>query len=340
MIYEQIASNKRKTVVILILFALIYIMVMSSAMYLMTGDVEISLLLGVIGSAIYLVIVYTTSGQRVLGMSQGQEADRDSYRQLYNVVEEVAIASGVKMPKVYVIPTGSPNAFASGMSEDDAVVGITTGLLEILNREELEGVIAHEMAHIKNQDMKLTTIVVALVASVVFVTQVGTRVRVRSSGNRNNSNGLFLIIALVSMLLGYYISRLVQLYLSRNREYLADATAAEITRNPDGLIRALYKIDKRIIDFNTYESGGLRFKAKQFTEEEDNQGDTNQSEFLPQDYDLADKYGVELDSRMEGMFFTNPFKTRETLDKDSIYSTHPSTANRIIKLKQSMGQTQ
>lgn len=340
MVYEQIASNKRKTVGILILFALIYIMVMSSAMYLMTGDVEISLLIGMIGSAIYLVIVYTTSGQRVLGMSQGQEADRDSYRQLYNVVEEVSIASGVKMPKVYVIPTDAPNAFASGMSEDDAVVGITTGLLAILNREELEGVIAHEMAHIKNQDMRLTTIIVALVSSVVFVTQVGTRVRIGRSNNRNNSNGLFILIALVSMVLGYFISNLVQLYLSRNREYLADATAAEITRNPNGLIRALGKIDKQIVDFNEDESGELRFKAKQFTEEDENQGVTNQSEFLPQGYDLADNYGVELDKRMEGMFFTNPFKTRETLDQDSLFSTHPSTTNRISKLKQSMGQSQ
>ena len=178
--------------------------------------------------------------------------DRLRYRQLQNVVEEMAIASGTPVPAVYVIPDDDPNAFATGRSPEHASVAVTDGLLRSLNREELQGVVAHEMGHIRNLDIRLMTVVAALVGAVALLADWAARAmrfgggRSRGSSKSKGGGGaavLFFAVWIVAIILAPLIARLLALSVSRQREYLADATGAELTRNPGALASALEKID-------------------------------------------------------------------------------------------------
>lgn len=242
-VYGEIRSNTLKTYLILLLFfalisALVY--VFGKALGANTG---VLLLMSFLVSMFLTVGSYFYSDKIVLGIHGAREAKRTEYFDLYTVVENLAIASGLPKPKVYVIPDPAPNAFATGRDPKHAVVAVTTGLLSLMDRSELEGVIAHELAHIKNFDIRLSMIVAVLVGLVVLLADWGGRSLVHSSSDRENrGSAIFVIIGIFLMLIAPLFASLLQLAISRKREYLADATAVLLTRYPVGLIRALEKL--------------------------------------------------------------------------------------------------
>lgn len=190
-----------------------------------------------------LVSFYT--GDKVVLSSVGaREISRDEYPMLYNVTEELCIAAGIPMPKIYVVPDPSPNAFATGRNLENAKIAVNEGLLKILNREELQGVIAHELSHIKNNDIMFATIVSVLLGMIIILSTVFRRTFWWSGRDRDREGGgvILVLIGLLLAILAPIAAKLIQLSLSRSREYLADASAALITRNPLGLANALEKI--------------------------------------------------------------------------------------------------
>jgi heat shock protein HtpX len=189
----------------------------------------------------------------VLESANARPVDRSDpgQQQLDNIVEEMAIAGGLPKPAVYVIPDHDPNAFATGSGPEKSSVAVTAGLIEALNREELQAVVSHEMAHVKNYDVRLMTVVAALVGSVLLISDFGRRGIRWGGGRRRSSRGggggavmlVFLVLWILSILLAPLIARLVAMAVSREREYLADASGSELTRNPGALASALEKID-------------------------------------------------------------------------------------------------
>jgi heat shock protein HtpX len=252
-IYEQQSANKRNTVLVMIVFAL-FVAFLGFGFDLAYTDAELFPLFTIValciggGSSLF---AYATGPQRVL-LSSGavSVAPGDpQYRQLANVVEEMAIAAGLPRPRMYVIPDPDPNAFATGKQPDDAAIAVTQGLVDGLSRDELQAVIAHEMSHIRNYDIRLMTIVAALVGSVMLLVEFGLRsMRLGGGGksSRRKSDGgagiILLVVWLVAMILAPVIARILAMAVSRQREYLADASAAELTRNPGALASALQKI--------------------------------------------------------------------------------------------------
>lgn len=239
MLYEQIASNKRKTVIFIIAFILLVQLVGMIVGHIIFGSYRA----GIIGTTLILIIYMSftmLSPQTiVMKINHAKAIKKEDAPTLYNIVEEVCISAGLKtIPEVYIISDDSPNAFATGISHDKAAVAITSGLLKKLNREELEGVIAHEIAHIMNYDVRLSTITIALLSVIIVLCDARFLLRLD-----RNSSPITIIIELVFMILAPVIAYSLQMAVSRNREYLADATAVSFTRNPLGLISALEKID-------------------------------------------------------------------------------------------------
>lgn len=185
------------------------------------------------------------SDKQVLFMTGARPASREEFFDLYTVTENMAITAGLPMPKLYVIDDPSPNAFATGRDEKHAVVAATTGLLAILDRKELEGVIAHELSHVKNRDMLVMTVAVVLAGFLAIVADMFLRTAMWGGGNRDdNRGGLFMILAIVGVILAPIAAQLIQLAISRKREFLADASGALLTRYPEGLASALMKISQ------------------------------------------------------------------------------------------------
>jgi heat shock protein HtpX len=188
---------------------------------------------------------YWVSDKIVLRMTGARYIEKKDAPELYNIVENLAITAGLPMPRVYIIDDPAPNAFATGRNPDHAVVAATTGLLQILNRTELEGVMAHEMAHIGNRDMLVMTVAVVLAGFVAIVADMFTRAMWFGGGRgRDKGGALFLIIGLIGIILAPIAAKLIQMAISRKREYLADATGALLTRYPEGLASALEKISQ------------------------------------------------------------------------------------------------
>jgi len=186
---------------------------------------------------------YWYSDKIVLSISGARPADKETYWDLYTVTENLAITAGIPMPKLYVIPDAAPNAFATGRNKEHAAVAVTEGLLGILNRSELEGVIAHELSHIKNRDILLSTVVVVLVGFVSILSDMFLRGAVWGGGDRESRAGGILVLAgLILAILSPIAVTLIQLAVSRKREFLADASGALLTRYPEGLASALKKI--------------------------------------------------------------------------------------------------
>ncbi len=199
------------------------------------------------GAVLFALIMnffsYWYSDKIVLSISGARPADKETYWDLYTVTENLAITAGIPMPKLYVIPDAAPNAFATGRNKEHAAVAVTEGLLGILNRSELEGVIAHELSHIKNRDILLSTIVVVLVGFVSILSDMFLRGAVWGGGDRENRAGGILVLAgLILAILSPIAVTLIQLAVSRKREFLADASGALLTRYPEGLASALKKI--------------------------------------------------------------------------------------------------
>lgn len=196
-------------------------------------------------SIIMNIVSYWYSDKIALSIAGAHPATRAQYFDLYNIVENLAITAGLPMPKIFVIEDSSPNAFATGRDKEHAVIAVTTGLLSLMNKTELEGVIAHEMSHIGNRDMLLSTVAVVLVGFVSIVSNMMIRMTM-FGGSRNNDreggNGIFMIIGIILSILAPIVATLIQLAISRKREYLADASGSLLTRYPEGLASALEKI--------------------------------------------------------------------------------------------------
>jgi len=190
------------------------------------------------------IVGYWYSDKIVLKLAGAKPASREEYFDFYNAVENLSITAGLPMPKIYVVEDPAPNAFATGRDKNHAVIAATTGLLAILNKTELEGVIAHEMSHIGNRDMLVSTVAVVLVGFISIVSDMF--IRMSFFGNRDdreNGGGIMAIVGIVLAILAPILATLMQLAISRNREYLADASGALLTRYPEGLASALEKID-------------------------------------------------------------------------------------------------
>ncbi len=236
--YKQIASNKRKTVLLMLVFVL-FVGLLGWIFSLWWGDPSITKYV-LIGAAIYVVISYYSSSKLSLAVNGAKEIAKKDNPQLYRTVENLTITDGLPMPKIYVIEDKALNAFATGRNPRRSSVAITTGLLEVLDDQELEGVMAHELGHVKNYDIRVSMIAFAMVAVVGLIADI----ILRSLWFRDddNDNQMLMIIGIMAAILAPLIAMFIQLAISRKREYLADATGALTTRYPEGLIGALEKI--------------------------------------------------------------------------------------------------
>ena len=304
--YNQIAENKRKSFLLSLIVVALFGALGFSIGYAVSGDVAgagvaLAIALG-IGSAL-AVGSYFGGDSVVLGVSGAKEVDPTSAPQLINVVQELAIAANIPMPKVYVIDDTAPNAFATGRDPKHASVAITSGLLEKLDREELQGVIGHELSHVRNFDIRFAMIVGVLVGSIALLADFFLRFTFwgggRSSSRDNDKGGgglqvVFFVVAIVLSIVAPIVARFVQLAVNRQREYLADASSVELTRNPRGLEQALAKI-------------------------------------------ASDKEVLEVANRAtQHLYFTNPIKKFEQRSAN-LFSTHPAIVDRINRLRQLTG---
>jgi heat shock protein HtpX len=246
--YEQIAANKRKSALIVALFVL-FLFVLAALFGEMAGMGQAGIVAAVVISAGLALISYYSSDKVVLAISKARPATKEEFPYLVNTVEGLAIAAGVPMPRCYVIDDTAPNAFATGRNPQNSVICATTGLLAKLNRAELEGVIAHEMSHIKNLDIRLQTIAVVMVGIAALLSDWmmrgswwGGGGRRGGSRDRGNAGAILAVVGFLLAALSPLIAQLLQLAISRRREFLADASGAMLTRYPAGLASALRKI--------------------------------------------------------------------------------------------------
>ena len=248
--YEQIARNKRDSV--MLLFAIVF--VLCGLGYVIgfaqsgnsSGGIGFLGLFGIVAIA-WSLIGYYHGASIVLSVSGAKEVTQDDSSMIWNVVEEMKIAAGLPMPRVYVIDDPAPNAFATGRDPQHAAICVTSGLLERLDREELQGVVGHEMSHVGNLDIRFMTLIGILVGMIALISDFFLRMRFFGGGRRSDRGGgqlqmIMMIVALVLAIVAPIVATILQLAISRKREYLADATAVKLTRNPLGLAGALEKI--------------------------------------------------------------------------------------------------
>lgn len=293
--FEDIKKNKIKSWFIVLLFlAFIAVIVYYICMALDLG--ELSIIIAMIFAIVSTCGSYYYSDKIVLKLNNARPATREEDLKLVNILDSLVISAGLpEKPQLYVIEDAQPNAFATGRNPKHAVICVTTGLLEKLDYYELEGVLAHEMSHIKNYDILLSAVVSVMVGFVVILSDWFTRIsfyggrRGRDGDNDNNSNAIIMLIGLIFLILAPIFGQLMQLAISRKREFLADATAIEFTRNPDGLISALEKISAD-----------------------------------PNELKVANK-------ATENMYIANPFRNKKK--SSDLWSTHPSTEARIEALR-------
>jgi heat shock protein HtpX len=305
--YDQISANRRNSFLLAMVVVLLLGALGFSIGYALTGSAGGALAtttLAVIVGVVLALWSYFAGDKLVLAVSGAKEVDELSAPQLTNVVREMALAANVPMPKVYLIDDSAPNAFATGRDPKHASVAVTTGLVEKLDREELQGVLAHELSHVRNLDIRFALIVGVLVGSIALLSDFFLRFTFwggsgrRSSRDRDGGGGLqaiMFIVALVLAVLAPIVARFVQLAVSRQREYLADSSSVELTRNPYGLERALAKIS-------------------------------------------ADKEVLEVANRAtQHLYFTNPIKKFEER-ASGLFSTHPPIVERINRLRDLTGE--
>jgi heat shock protein HtpX len=242
-IYKHQSSNIFKTWTLMICFFVLVIALgyVFSAVY---NNPSI-LVFAVLFSIFMNISAYWWSDKLVLALHKAQPATREAHRELWNVVENLAITAGLPMPKLYIIEDVQPNAFATGRNKDHAVVAVTTGLLAILDRTELEGVIAHELAHIGNRDMLLSTVIVVLAGIISLASDFFLRSLIHGGRDSDNkAGGILIIVGIVLAILAPIVALVIRLSISRKREFLADASGALLTRYPEGLASALEKISR------------------------------------------------------------------------------------------------
>jgi heat shock protein HtpX len=280
-VYEQIAANKRKTVGLVALFVLLLVGVGLAFNYLLKG--------GVVGLVIVAIIViassffsYFNSDKVALRMAHAQPADPHEYARYHNLVEGLCIASGLPKPRLYVVDDPAPNAFSTGRNPKHAAVAVTTGLLERMNRVELEGVLAHELSHIRNYDVLVMTLAVTMVGILVLLSDFFLRAMFWSGGRagRDNGNGnnplgfVFAIVGFILLIFAPLIARLMQFAVSRRREYLADASGVLLTRYPPGLISALEKLKEDHTSTHFASKATAHLWIEEPLDKESNKGDT------------------------------------------------------------------
>ena len=243
-LYTHQGQNVRKTWMLMSVF-LIVVIGLGFVFAQMYNNPNI-LYIFVIFSIGMNIVGYWYSDKIALRMAGAHPATREQYFDFYTIVENLAITAGLPMPKIFVIEDQSPNAFATGRNKDHAVIAVTTGLLSIMNKVELEGVIAHEMSHIGNRDMLVSTVAVVLVGFVSIVSDMIIRMTLFGGGrdSDNRGNGIFMIVGIILSILAPILATLIQLAISRKREYLADASGSLLTRYPEGLASALEKINQ------------------------------------------------------------------------------------------------
>ena len=293
--YDQIASNKLRSTALILVFVLLVALI--GYVFGQATD------WGYLGLAAALVLAfvmswgsYWFSDRIVLSMSRARPVDRDTEPYLVNLVEGLAIAAGVPVPRAYVIDDPAPNAFATGRNPENAAIAVTSGLVQMMNRQELEGVVAHELSHIKNYDTLLQTLAAVLAGSVTLISEWMLRSFWWGGGRRRDNEGgqlgvIMLIVALVLAVLSPLAASLIQLAISRRREYLADASAAMLTRYPPGLASALRKIG------------------------------TDQNQLR-----TANK-------ATESLYIANPLKAHRGGGMNALFNTHPPLEDRIARLE-------
>lgn len=245
--YRAIAKNKRNTVVIILLFLLIIGGLGALAAYVYNSpSIAVTVIVIAVG---YATIQYFAASRLAISISGGQEIQKADNPRLYRIVENLSITDGLPMPKVYIINDPAPNAFATGRDPEHAYVAATTGLLDLMDDSELEGVMAHEMGHVQNYDTRVSMIVFGLVVAIGFIADLFLRFAFFGGGRDNDRNGgggggnpIVIVFGIAAMIIAPLVAAGVQASISRQREYLADATSALTTRNPDALASALQKL--------------------------------------------------------------------------------------------------
>ena len=244
--YEDIRNNKIKTGVIVAIF----LVVISLIVYYICMAFDLGYMSIVIAMIFSIATAWTSyyySDKIVLSVNRAHPASQEEYQKLNNILDGLMVSSGLQnRPRLYVVDDPQPNAFATGRNPEHAVICVTTGLLEKMDYYELEGVVAHELSHIKNYDIRLSAVVSVMVGFMVMLTDWVSRALFWGVGDRDNDNKgnpILMLIGLICLILAPIFGQLMQLALSRRREYLADASAVELTRNPDGFISALQKLD-------------------------------------------------------------------------------------------------
>ncbi len=246
--YKQIASNKRKSYLLMLLFFVILVGISWAYSQYFGTDSGYSMVIFAVILAVCMNLVSFYAGDSIaLNIAGAKQLDKEKNPYVYRMVENLSITAGLPLPKIYIISDPAMNAFATGRDPRHASIALTTGIIEGLENEELEGVIAHELSHVKNYDIRLMMIVIVCVGVIALLADWMTRSffwRNRDNNERGN-NGVFLIIGLVLAILSPIFAKLIQLAISRKREFLADASGALLTRYPEGLARALEKISSQ-----------------------------------------------------------------------------------------------
>ncbi|MFI5261778.1 MAG: M48 family metallopeptidase [Candidatus Limnocylindrales bacterium] len=305
--YSEIAQNRRQSALLVLVMMLVLALLGLAVGYGVTGDWQSGLLVmagGIVLAGLLSLGSYFGGDSLVLGASRAQEVDDQSAPQLMNVVRELTVAADLPMPRVYIINDPAPNAFATGRDPQHASVAITVGLLQKLDREQLQGVIGHELSHVRNLDTRYMLLVGVLVGSIALIADVFLRFtfwggmgggrRSDSSGGGGGAQAIILLVALVLAIVAPIFGALVQLAVSRQREYLADASSVELTRNPVGLEQALAKI-------------------------------------------AADPEPLEVANRAtQHLYIVNPLKKHSEVQ--NLMSTHPPILDRINRLRALTGQ--
>ena len=269
--YNQIYSNKRKTGILIAIF-IAFVVGIGYYFNAYLGYGYGAVVLAVIISMVMSISSYYFSDKIALASSGAKEITSEQNPYLYRIVENLCIAQGIPMPKVHIIHSPALNAFATGRNPQHASIAVTTGLMEALENEELEGVIAHELSHVKNYDILVMTVVVVLVGTIGLLADMFFRVRIFGGRDgESKGNGIFAIIGIVALIISPIVAELIKLAISRRREYLADASGALLTRYPEGLARALEKIGGSKIPFerassatahlfisNPFKTGGIK----------------------------------------------------------------------------------
>ena len=241
--YNQIASNKRKSILLILIIILALFILITIIGLVLKVDIFFILIIASMISIIYVWIGYYSSDKIAIASVKGEPASPIEYRQLHNIVEGLCLASGLPKPRIFIMKDPNINAFASGRDPKNAVICVTTGAIEKLDKQELEGVLSHELSHIANYDIRFMTLTAVLVGMIAIISEIFLR-SLWFKGDRDDNKGgiILLVIGIILAILAPIAVQLVQLAISRKREYTADASAVKFIRSPTGLIKALKKI--------------------------------------------------------------------------------------------------